>query len=158
VKRKLSNEDEFSIYVGLDWGTESHQACVLDSGGDVLRECKIDHSGQSITDFLQCLNEMAGGQPDRVAVAIEVPRGPVVEAFLEGRYAVYSINPKQLDRFRDRYTWPGRRTTAGTHTLPRTRFGRTSIAFGVSGPTIRTSFVFASFRGRRRTSAVTCAG
>jgi hypothetical protein len=107
VKRKLSVENEFSIYVGLDWGTESHQACVLDSKGDVLRECKIDHSGQSITDFLQCLNEMASGKPDRVAVAIEVPRGPIVEAFLEGRYAVFSINPKQLDRFRDRFTVAG---------------------------------------------------
>jgi hypothetical protein len=40
-------------------------------------------------------------------MAIEVPRGPVVEAFLEGGIAVFSINPKQLDRFRDRYTVAG---------------------------------------------------
>jgi transposase len=40
-------------------------------------------------------------------MAIEVPRGPVVEAFLEGGFAVFSINPKQLDRFRDRYTVAG---------------------------------------------------
>ena len=50
---------------------------------------------------------MAGGKPDRIAVAIEVPRGPVVEALLEGGLAVFSINPKQLDRFRDRYTVAG---------------------------------------------------
>jgi hypothetical protein len=56
---------------------------------------------------LQLLNEIAGGKPDRVAVAIEVPRGPIVEAFLEGRHAVFAINPKQLDRFRDRYTVAG---------------------------------------------------
>jgi hypothetical protein len=36
-----------------------------------------------------------------------VPRGPLVEAFLEGGFAVFSINPKQLDRFRDRYTVAG---------------------------------------------------
>jgi len=50
---------------------------------------------------------MAGGKPDRIAVAIEVPRGPVVEALLEGGLVVFSINPKQLDRFRDRYTVAG---------------------------------------------------
>ena len=50
---------------------------------------------------------MTGGKPDRIAVAIEVPRGPVVEALLEGGLAVFSINPKQLDRFRDRYTVAG---------------------------------------------------
>jgi Transposase len=47
------------------------------------------------------------GKPDHVAVAIEVPRGPVVEALLEGGLVVFSINPKQLDRFRDRYTVAG---------------------------------------------------
>jgi len=107
VKRERSVENEFDVYVGVDWGTEFHRGCVLDGQGEVLRECRIDHSGQAITDFLRGLNEMAGGKPDRIAVAIEVPRGPVVEALLEGGLAVFSINPKQLDRFRDRYTVAG---------------------------------------------------
>ena len=42
-----------------------------------------------------------------MAVAIEVPRGPLVEAFLERKYAVFAINPKQRDRFRDRYSVAG---------------------------------------------------
>jgi len=33
--------------------------------------------------------------------------GPIVEALLERGYNVYSINPKQLDRFRDRFTVSG---------------------------------------------------
>jgi hypothetical protein len=92
--------------VGLDWGTEFHRVCVLDAKG-ILREDRIDHTGSAITAFLRILNEIAGGKTERVAVAIEVPRGPVVEAFLEGGFAVFSINPKQLDRFRDRYTVAG---------------------------------------------------
>ncbi len=107
MKRDRSFEHEFSIYVGLDWGTEFHRACVLDLRGKILRECRVDHTGQAITAFLRALNEMAGGKADRVAMAIEVPRGPLVEAFLEGGFAVFSINPKQLDRFRDRYTVAG---------------------------------------------------
>jgi transposase len=107
VKRERSVENEFDVYVGVDWGTEFHRGCVLDGQGEVLRECRIDHSGQAITEFLRVLNEMASGKLGGIAVAIEVPRGPVVEALLEGGLAVFSINPKQLDRFRDRYTVAG---------------------------------------------------
>jgi len=107
VKHRHSDENGFSIYVGLDWGTTFHRACVLDASGNSLRECRIDHSGQAIMGFLRELTGMVSGKPDSVAVAIEVPRGPVVEAFLEGGFTVFSINPKQLDRFRDRYTVAG---------------------------------------------------
>lgn len=107
MKQRRSVEGEFRIYVGLDWGTEFHQACVLDSSGKILRECRVDHSGQAITDFLRSLNDLANSHPASIAMAIEVPRGPVVEAFLEGGFAVFSINPKQLDRFRDRHTAAG---------------------------------------------------
>ena len=107
MKQRRSGEGEFRIYVGLDWGTEFHRACVLDPTGKILRQCRVDHNGQAITDFLRSLDKLANGQPATIAMAIEVPRGPVVEAFLEGGFAVFSINPKQLDRFRDRYTAAG---------------------------------------------------
>jgi hypothetical protein len=48
-----------------------------------------------------------GGDFGRIAVAIEVPRGAVVESLLEKGAAVFAINPKQLDRFRDRHTVAG---------------------------------------------------
>jgi len=45
--------------------------------------------------------------PQDVAVAIEVPHGPVVEALMDRGFSVYAINPKQLDRFRDRFSPAG---------------------------------------------------
>ena len=45
----------------------------------------------------------AGG----IGVAVETPRGPVVESLMERGLAVHSINPKQLDRFRDRFSPAG---------------------------------------------------
>jgi transposase len=45
--------------------------------------------------------------PDVIVVAIEMTQGPVVEALLERGFCVYGINPKQLDRFRDRFTVAG---------------------------------------------------
>ena len=45
--------------------------------------------------------------PARIAVAIEVPHGPVVDMLLEHGCSRVAINPKQLDRFRDRHTVAG---------------------------------------------------
>ena len=98
---------EFSFYVGIDWAAEQHQACIMDPQGSVLEQRKIEHSGSGILGFMAWMEAIAEGQVERIAVSIEVPRGPLVEAFLEHRWAVFSINPKQLDRFRDRHTVAG---------------------------------------------------
>ena len=42
-----------------------------------------------------------------MAVAIEVPHGPVVDLLLDRGFVVYAINPKQLDRLRDRFSIAG---------------------------------------------------
>ena len=128
----------------LTWGTEFHRACVLDSRGGILRECRIDHTGQAITAFLRALNEIAAGDTRRVAMAIEVPRGPVVEAFLEGGFAVFSINPKQLDRFRDRYTVAGAKDDSRDAYVLANLCGPISTVSAASRPTTQTSFVCAT--------------
>jgi len=46
-------------------------------------------------------------RPEDVAVAIETPHGPIVEALMDRGIAVFAINPKQLDRFRDRFSPAG---------------------------------------------------
>jgi transposase len=98
---------EFSFYVGIDWATQIHRVCVMDAEGQVLLERAIEHSGEAIGQFLQSLENMVSHEPQRVAVGIEVPHGSLVEAFLERNYAVFAINPKQLDRFRDRHSVAG---------------------------------------------------
>lgn len=39
-----------------------------------------------------------------MAVSIEVPHGPVVDTLFDRGFVVYAINPKQLDRLRDRFS------------------------------------------------------
>jgi transposase len=41
--------------------------------------------------------------PGQVHIAIEVPHGPVVEALMARKFDLWAVNPKQLDRLRDRY-------------------------------------------------------
>jgi transposase len=100
-------EDEYRIYVGIDWATEAHQACVLNNAGRMLAERSFAHTGEAVAAFAQWLHELAGGEPAQVAIAIEVPRGAVVETLIEHGFHLYAINPKQLDRFRDRHSAAG---------------------------------------------------
>jgi transposase len=94
-------------YVGVDWATESHEVCVVDESGEVLARRTVPHSGAGLDDLCRWLLGPATGAPESVWVAIEVPHGPVVEILLERGFTVFSINPKQLDRFRDRFTVAG---------------------------------------------------
>ena len=94
-------------YVGVDWATRQHQICVLDGDGKVVGERQVAHSGAGIGDLCKWLDELSGGHRASVHAAIEMPHGAVVEALLERGVQVYSINPKQLDRFRDRFTAAG---------------------------------------------------
>jgi transposase len=100
-------EDVASIFVGIDWGSEQHQVCVIDERREVLLEAAFTHSGSSLEELVETLLRLAGNDARRLAVAIEVPRGAIVETLLEKEIAVFSINPKQLDRFRDRHSVAG---------------------------------------------------
>ena len=95
------------LVVGIDSGSAAHHVCVLDGAGHVRGERVVGHSGTGLMELCDWLEAQAGGDPARVAVAIEVPHGPVVETLLERGFTVFALNPKQLDRFRDRYSVAG---------------------------------------------------
>jgi transposase len=97
--------DGYDVYIGIDWGTERHHVCVLDPGGRRVAEQTVAHSGAGLAAWLAALPRQAPAE--RIAVAIEVPRGAIVDALLAHGCHVYALNPKQLDRFRDRHTVAG---------------------------------------------------
>lgn len=99
--------NDFDAYAGIDWASAAHHACVLDGQGQMFGERDVAHGGSGLAEMCDWLVATVGGSPDRLAVAIETPRGPVVEMLLERGFAVHAINPKQLDRFRDRFTLAG---------------------------------------------------
>jgi predicted NBD/HSP70 family sugar kinase len=100
-------EETRALFVGIDWGEETCQVCVTDREGKVLKEWATEHSGDGFEKLFERLLEIASAPAEAVAVAIEMPRGALVEGLLERGFTVYSINPKQLDRFRDRYSPAG---------------------------------------------------
>lgn len=94
-------------FVGIDWATEEHAVCLSDDQGQVLGERTFAHSGTGLAEMIAWILDTTGSHPGAVSVAIEVPHGAVVETLLERGMLVHAINPKQLDRFRDRFTVAG---------------------------------------------------
>ena len=97
----------YEWFVGIDWGSQRHQVCVLDRDRRLVGERAVDHDGASLAQLVAWLWTLAAGQPERVSVAIAVPRGAMVEGLVERGFHVFAINPKQLDRFRDRHSVAG---------------------------------------------------
>jgi hypothetical protein len=105
--RERRLDKQFLFFLGIDWATDEHRICLLDAHGRRIAERNVKHSGSGIQEFLDWIVQRIGPAAGQVAVAIEVPRGAIVEALVDRSYDVFSINPKQLDRFRDRHTVAG---------------------------------------------------
>src|SRR6266702_7798780 len=97
----------YEWFVGIDWGSQQHQVCVLDRDRRRVGERVVDHDGASLARLADWLWTLSAGQPQRVAVAIEVPRGAMVEGLVERGFHVFALHPKQLDRFRNRHRVAG---------------------------------------------------
>ena len=96
---------QFEIYAGIDWSTRTHQVAVVDADGELLGERAFAHSGDGRAEMADWI---LGHCPEgRAAAAIEKPHGPEVDALLERGVAVFALNPKQLNRFRDRFSPAG---------------------------------------------------
>lgn len=95
------------FFVGIDWGSKTHTVCVVDAAGKRLLEEEVAHEGDAVLAFIDRLLRLANKDATRIVAAMESPHGVMVEALLEREVAAYSINPKQLDRFRDRHSGAG---------------------------------------------------
>ena len=101
-----------AIYVGIDWGSRMHAVCVLDPNRDKLLEQEINHNGAAIRKFIEQILELVDGDASRIVAGMEAPRGTMVEALLDRGAQVFSISPRQLERFRDRYSPAGAKDDA----------------------------------------------
>ncbi len=141
---------ELAWFVGVDWGSQTHQACVSDVAGKLLGERRSSMAARGCrrSDWL-----LSSGS-EQVGVAIETPRGPVVESLMERGFAVHAINPKQLDRF-DRISPAGAKDDRRDARCWPRRYAPTRTVCGLERPTQRSSSagVVAPERGRLRGNA-----
>jgi transposase len=72
----------------------------------------VAHTAAAVHEAVQWIGEQTGAAPEAIAIALETPRGVLVDTFIEMGFAVFAVNPKQLDRFRDRFTVAGAKDDA----------------------------------------------
>lgn len=98
--------ETFEWFLGIDWGSE-HELCVVNAHGQVHATRTVAHTAVAVHEAIQWLRAETGAAPSAIAVGIETPHGVLVDTLLEQDFAVFALNPKQLDRFRDRFTAAG---------------------------------------------------
>lgn len=99
--------ETFAWFVGVDWGSAEHALCVLNAQGAIVGRRAVPHTAEAVHEAVQWLREQTGAEPAAIAVGIETPHGVLVDTLLEYGFAIFALNPKQLDRFRDRFTAAG---------------------------------------------------
>ena len=57
--------------------------CVLDPNRQLIAERSVPHTGIGLTALADERTALAPAEPGRIAVAIEVPRGAVVDTLLD---------------------------------------------------------------------------
>lgn len=90
-------------YLGVDWG-DKHEIYVCDQPGREIKikEHTLQQTPEAMAEFGRWVNERRS-QGIELWAAIEKPHGRVVDFLLDHGVVVYPVNPKALDRARDRF-------------------------------------------------------
>ena len=97
------------LYVGVDWAEAEHAVCLLDAAGAVVRRLTIPQRRAGVA-LLRAAIAAIEPESAAVLVAIERPDGLLVGGLLEAGYSVYALNPKAVDRYRERTRLSGGKT------------------------------------------------
>jgi len=93
-------------YLGVDWADQEHAVWSLDDAGQKVAARMVPHTAEGLSEWGRELDEWRG-QEIELWAAIERPEGRVVDMLLDHGVVVYPINPKALDRARDRFRQSG---------------------------------------------------
>ncbi len=89
-------------YLGVDWADEFHQVWVSDPRGKKVVEMRVEQHPAGMSEFGRWLRERRA-EGIELWASIEKPHGFIVDFLLDHGVVIYPINPKALDRARDRF-------------------------------------------------------
>src|SRR5215475_12178023 len=69
---------EFAAFIGLDWADAKHDICLQVADCDTREFTVLDHQPEVIDAWVTDLLQRFQGQP--IAIALELNKGPIVEA------------------------------------------------------------------------------
>ncbi|HJR51930.1 MAG TPA: IS110 family transposase [Gemmatimonadales bacterium] len=93
-------------YIGVDWADAEHAVWVEDETGTKVRSHRVAQTVEGLQEWGRWLDEQRAAGVELWA-AIERPEGRIVDFLLDHGVVVFPINPKALDRARDRFRVSG---------------------------------------------------
>ena len=93
-------------YLGVDWADAEHAVWVEDETGMKVISRTVPHTVDGFAEFGRWLDERRAAGRELWA-AIEKPEGRIVDFLLDHGVVVFAINPKAVDRARDRFRMSG---------------------------------------------------
>lgn len=96
-------------YVGIDWADENHQVFITDDSAQRLGAFSIENSRSGVEELFERIRYFVKDQK-QVLFALETSKGLLIDSILDAGYTVYPINPKSVDRYRDRYKVSGHKS------------------------------------------------
>ena len=95
-------------FAGIDWADDHHDVCIIEEEeeGNVIVRFRIPHSQAGLDTLFEHVSNVTS-LPEQIPFALETDKGLLVSSLLDAGYTVYSINPKVVDRYRDRYSVAG---------------------------------------------------
>ena len=92
-------------FAGVDWASEEHAACVVDTDGRIVEGRRFAHDEQGIRALCARLIELGVA-----LVSLERPDGLLIERLLDAGLRVVAIHPNQVAAMRPRFSAAGAKT------------------------------------------------
>ena len=93
-------------YVGVDWADAEHAVWVEDEAGGKVMSRSLAQTAEGFAEWGRWLDERRA-EGSELWAAIEKPDGRIVDFLLDHGVVVFAVNPKALDRARDRFRMSG---------------------------------------------------
>ncbi|MEV6537396.1 IS110 family transposase [Streptomyces sp. NPDC051639] len=103
------------LLIGDDWAEDHHDVEVQDASGRKLASANLPEGVAGIAKLHELVARHGGADldPAGVVVGIETDRGSWVQALIASGYQVFAINPRQVNRFKERYGSSGAKSDKG---------------------------------------------
>lgn len=97
-----------TLFVGIDWADEKHDAYVIDRDGQGTHET-IAQTPEAINQWIEQKRAQADGGV--IGIILEQARGPLANALMfREKVLLFPVNPKQLSSYRASYNNAGNKT------------------------------------------------
>lgn len=96
--------NQFAAHIGLDWADKKHDVCVQFNNGERVFHV-IEHTPEALDTWLTELHQKVKG---RIAIALELKKGPVVYALQKYPFiTVFPVHALSLARYRQAFSPSG---------------------------------------------------